>query len=492
MKSISLPPRAHTLISATRHIGYSLESAIADLVDNSIAANARQVSIDFNDINDSYIAILDDGCGMSATELNNAMQYGSADPSKVRDEKDLGRYGLGLKTASMSQCRKLTVVSKKGGCISARQWDLGYIERHKDEVWPLLELDDREIRNLPLVEKLDELVSGTLVIWQDIDFGGTYDETTFDDEINKATEHLSLVFHRYLFGENGIRKLHILVNNRMLKPKDPFLQYVEGEKHGDQSMANQALGKGNEKIEFRAFMLPHEKELTSEMRLALGTKKTLKRTQGFYIYRNKRLITYGDWFGLKAQGEFFKLARVKVDIPNSLDIKWSLDVKKSVAIPPKQIISHLRAYVDKVVKQSRKRIRIQVFGKTNNQQEEDVQVWEPTVLDGDVTSVLINRKHSVIKTMLENGSLNEKILKLLEHTIPIEYIYCCRSNEQHKIANEVPLTIEEMVEMLKGFVSTVPKGIARKQALKSMLFCEPFILSAATLSSFEKEILGEA
>ena len=121
MKTVSMPPRAHTLISATRHIGYSLESAIADLIDNSIAAEARNIDIDFIDSAESYIAIIDDGFGMSEDELTNAMQYGSSDPSSNRSENDLGRYGLGLKTASMSQCTKMTVVSKKNGKMAAQR-----------------------------------------------------------------------------------------------------------------------------------------------------------------------------------------------------------------------------------------------------------------------------------------------------------------------------------------------------------------------------------
>ena len=140
MKVLQQPPQAHSLISATRHIGYSLDAAVADLVDNSIAADAKTVDIDFEDSLNSYIAIIDDGDGMTADELTSAMQYGSADPSQVRSEKDLGRYGLGLKTASMSQCRVMTVITKKNGEIAARRWDLDYIAKHKDVVCPLLDL----------------------------------------------------------------------------------------------------------------------------------------------------------------------------------------------------------------------------------------------------------------------------------------------------------------------------------------------------------------
>ena len=489
MKVLQQPPQAHSLISATRHIGYSLEAAVADLVDNSIAADAKTVDVDFEDSLNSYIAIIDDGEGMTADELTSAMQYGSADPAQARSEKDLGRYGLGLKTASMSQCRVMTVISKKNGEIAARRWDLDYIAKHKDVVWPLLILEKDEWKDLPGVEVLKNRKSGTVVLWQSIDFGGSYDEMTFDDEMCKMSEYLALVFHRYIYGEEGIHKIKIRINGNALKPKDPFLQYVENGKQGHQCKATQPLGFGKSRITLQAFTLPHDKELTPEMRDVLGTGKALRRTQGFYIYRNKRLITYGHWFGLKAQGEFFKLARVKVDIPNSVDMKWSLDVKKSIAIPPKQIVAHLRAYVDSVVKQSRNAIRVEVFGKKAKAGSEDPQVWESTVKDGVVTAVNLNRKHPVIRAALESQGVSEKLLRLFERTIPVDVIYYSRSSEQ-KMENEVPLSIDEMVDMLSGPVNMIPAGNARKNAFHSMLQSEPFVLCAAKLREKEEEILN--
>ncbi len=489
MKILQQPPQAHSLISATRHIGYSLKAAVADLVDNSIAADAKTVDVDFEDSLNSYIAIIDDGDGMTADELTSAMQYGSADPAQARSEKDLGRYGLGLKTASMSQCRVMTVISKKNGGIAARRWDLDYIAKHKDVVWPLLILEKDEWKDLPGVEVLMNRKSGTVVLWQSIDFGGSYDEMTFDDEMCKMSEHLALVFHRYIYGEEGIHKIKIRINGNALKPKDPFLQYVENGKQGHQCKATQPLGFGKSRITLQAFTLPHDKELTPEMRDVLGTGKTLRRTQGFYIYRNKRLITYGHWFGLKAQGEFFKLARVKVDIPNAVDMKWSLDVKKSIAIPPKEIVAHLRAYVDSVVKQSRNAIRVEVFGKKTKVGSEDPQVWESTVKDGVVTAVSLNRKHPVIRAALESQGVSEKLLRLFERTIPVDVIYYSRSSEQ-KMENEAPLSIDEMVDMLSGLVNMIPAGNARKTAFHSMLQSEPFVLRAAKLREKEEEILN--
>ena len=495
MKTIELPPKAHTLITATRHIGYSLEAAVADLIDNSIAAGARNVDIEFADSGNPYIAIIDDGSGMSSDELTTAMQYGSVDPSKIRSERDLGRYGLGLKTASMSQCTKMTVVSKKNGEVSARQWDLDYIKKHPDATWPLLVLDRGEWIKLPEVEALDKKKRGTIVIWQNIDFGGTYDETTFDDEMNKVKEHLSLVFHRYIQGEEGINKICIRVIKSRLEPKDPFLQHVEGGKHGHQCKATQPIGTGNERITLQAFTLPHDKELTGAMKKLLGTEgKLLRRTQGFYIYRNKRLITYGSWFGLRAQGEFFKLARIKVDIPNSVDLKWSLDVKKSVAIPPQKIVGHLRAYVDSVVKQSKNAIRVQVFGKKLPKAGEDLQVWSPMLKDDEsggqvVSAVQINRDHPVIKSALASNMITDKLLKMLERTIPVDLFYYSRCSDK-RIDNEIPLSIDELLDMLKGFVATVPKGVARKQAYLTMLSSEPFLMQSDELRKFEEEILN--
>lgn len=491
MKPLALPPKAHSLISATRHIGYSLDAAVADLIDNSIAADAKTVDVNFEDSLSTYVAVIDDGEGMTADELTYAMQYGSADPAQARSEKDLGRYGLGLKTASMSQCRVMTVISKKNGEIAARRWDLDYIAEHKDEVWPLLILENDEWKDLPGAEVLKNRKSGTVVLWQLIDFGGSYDEMTFDDEMCKMSEHLALVFHRYIYGEDGIRKIKIRINGNALKPKDPFLQYVKNCKQGHQCKATQSIGFGKSRITLQAFTLPHDKELTPEMRDVLGTGKTLRRTQGFYIYRNKRLITYGQWFGLKAQGEFFKLARVKVDIPNSVDMKWSLDVKKSIAIPPKQIVAHLRAYVDSVVKQSKNAIRIEVFGKKAKQSSEDPQVWESTVKDGVVTAVNLNRQHPVIRAALESRGVSEKLLRLFERTIPVDVIYYSRSSEQ-KMENEVPLSMDEMVDMLLGLVNMIPAGNARRTAFHSMLQSEPFVLHATKLRAKEEEILNGA
>lgn len=167
MKSINLPPYAPILMESTRAIGYSLEAAIADIIDNSISAKALNIWVNFFPIDQAYIAILDDGIGMNSETINNAMQYGSKNPSDSRDSNDLGRFGLGLKTASLSQCKVLTVVSKKGNDIEARQWDIDYVISTGE--WSLGILEDEEIESLPEIEKLKNMDNGTLVIWKNLD-----------------------------------------------------------------------------------------------------------------------------------------------------------------------------------------------------------------------------------------------------------------------------------------------------------------------------------
>lgn len=141
------PPFAPVLMESTRAIGYSLEAAIADIIDNSVAAKAGKVQLSFFPVGDAYVSILDNGTGMDDAQMNIAMQYGSKSPTETRDSSDLGRYGLGLKTASLSQCRVLTVISKQGDQVIGRRWDLDYVI--KTGAWSLLILDKEDFVSVP-------------------------------------------------------------------------------------------------------------------------------------------------------------------------------------------------------------------------------------------------------------------------------------------------------------------------------------------------------
>ena len=192
-------PNASAIVASLRSIGYSFSTALADLIDNSISAGAKNVDIGFRTQPEPYVAILDDGCGMSYEELLNAMRHGGEGPSQARHSADLGRFGLGLKTASLSQCRQLTVVTLKAAVLSASRWDLDVVEQHGD--WTLQILDDAEIAPLPRLVELLAQESGTIVLWRDLDRaleGSLQPDAGLSRLIDDSREHLALVFHRYI------------------------------------------------------------------------------------------------------------------------------------------------------------------------------------------------------------------------------------------------------------------------------------------------------
>lgn len=200
------PPFAPVLMESTRAIGYSLEAAIADIIDNSIAAKAGKVQLSFFPVGDAYVSILDNGTGMDDAQMNIAMQYGSKSPTETRDSSDLGRYGLGLKTASLSQCRVLTVISKQGDQVIGRRWDLDYVI--KTGAWSLLILDKEDFASVPHISDLYEQDSGTLVVWQNLDrllMGEVDYEKSLGRKMDEVRQHLELVFHRYLSGNPELK-----------------------------------------------------------------------------------------------------------------------------------------------------------------------------------------------------------------------------------------------------------------------------------------------
>jgi len=300
MKLIELPPYAPTLIESTRAIGYSLEAAMADIVDNSIAAKATKVDIYFFPVDDEYVAILDNGNGMDEVSINKAMQYGSKSPIEERDKFDLGRFGLGLKTASLSQCRSLTVISKQGDVLFGRRWDIDYVI--ESGTWSLIALEKDEIESAPEINSLMQYESGTLVVWQKLDRMKTGEidfEKSLGRKMDEVRNHLSLVYHRYLSGENGIKRLAISLNGVSISPADPFLA-----KKSTQAMDDEVIIVRGKQITVRPYILPHITKMTEEEKNALGGKDGLRKQQGFYIYRNKRLLVWGTWFRMMRKYRF--------------------------------------------------------------------------------------------------------------------------------------------------------------------------------------------
>lgn len=257
-----LPPSAASLTASLRDLGYSFETAIADLIDNSISADATDIQI-FCDMSRSVpvLVIADNGRGMTETEVIAAMHHGATDPRKEGAPKDLGRFGLGLKTASFSQCRRLTVVSTVKGQRAGAEWNLARIE--EDDDWFITVLDPDEVTAQPFFETLGE--TGTLVIWRDLDRlfedgAGQKRDEIVNEKLAVVERHLSLVFHRFLAGEvKGRRKLTVRINGHPVTAFDPFCRKNEA----TQMLREEKVWIGDVAVVMQPYILPHHSRLSA-------------------------------------------------------------------------------------------------------------------------------------------------------------------------------------------------------------------------------------
>lgn len=470
MKTKRLPPYAPTLIESTRAIGYSLEAAVADIIDNSIAANAKSVDIYFFPIEGAYIAILDNGKGMAEEEIDIAMQYGSKNPTEERDKKDLGRFGLGLKTASLSQCRCLTVISKQGDNLEGRQWDIDHVTEVGD--WSLNVLDEEDIQRIPQVNELMKNESGTLVVWQKLDrlkSGEINFELSLGRKIDRVREHLSLVYHRYLAGESGITKLNLSINGEKIKGIDPFLTEKSVQAMDDETLVIQ----GN-KILVRPYILPHISKLTIDEIKMLGGKDGLRKQQGFYVYRNKRLLVWGTWFRMMRQGDLSKLARIRVDIPNTLDDLWTLDIKKSSALPPAEVRKNLEVIINQIAERSK---RTWTFRGKKEVSDTETHVWNRMKNKQGGFYYEVNRKHPIVQQMIKVNpdievSLNA-LLQQIEMGLPLNQLYVDLNNDE-QITNDNEQSDVEIVKSLQEMITMCVDKQEKCNLLDAIACIEPY------------------
>ena len=215
---------AKALLAGLREMGYSFSTAVADIIDNSLSAGASEIKV-FSDplAEEPYFCILDNGCGMDRKELDNAMLPGSDREGKEDCETELGRFGLGLKSASLSQCREFTVASKKYGKLHAMSFDLDVIER--EDKLLLKQLASEETAHLPNIKLLEAYDTGTLVVWTKFDkiqANAKNFEDTFRSVVAEAKKHVELVFHRFY------ESVSIYFNNKRIERRDPFLLDSEG------------------------------------------------------------------------------------------------------------------------------------------------------------------------------------------------------------------------------------------------------------------------
>jgi hypothetical protein len=455
------------LLASLRSVGYSTQSAVADIIDNSLDANATKVDIDVDVVGGAYIAILDNGDGMNSAKAEEALRLGGT----AGDERPgrLGRFGLGLKTASLSQARVVTVVSKRAGETTALRWDLDYVAKARS--WALLKLDQSEVDLLPLAGKLQEQPQGTLVIWSNLDLllGDARDPSVaLSAEITGLLSHIGLTYHRYL--ARPTKQIAITLNGVAVVPIDPFLT----SNPKTQFTPQESLSVGSSEVRFRAFTLPHFSNLTASERRRNDLAEGMRLEQGFYIYRNERLISKGHWFGLASMSELNKLTRIQVDVPRDLDHLWQLDIKKSRTEPPASFKVHLKKMMDPILTKGK---RVNSFRGRTEKSAEVVHVWDK-VRDRDGFRYEVNVDNPVVRATLaklETGQA-ESVLSLLG-LIADHYPYLDLYNEIAGNVSPAFSTPDEQL-LLEKLVALKAAGIFSEQGtevFQLLKSTEPFL-----------------
>ncbi len=467
-------PEASSMIETFRAIGYSVETAIADIVDNSITADAKNIWIEFAwDGPDTILSIVDDGYGMDDNQLIQAMRPGSVNPLEERKEGDLGRFGLGLKTASFSQCRKFAVVSKiQNGGSSYWAWDLDFVNHVKS--WRLIKFCPN---NNEFLHKIEKLRAGTAVVWWEID--RLTKNTGKDDEkarakflavMDKVKKHLGMVFHRFI--DEG---LQIHFNGRQIESWDPFMIGFDGL----QTKPENYLEGG--KVKIKGFVLPHRSKLSpDEYNYGKGPEDSWTAHQGFYVYRNKRLLVAGDWLGYFKKEVHYDLCRIRIDLDSTMDMEWQTDIKKSVVRPP----GRLKDFVTSVAKDVRAQA-VEVYrhkGKVINRKlmkDEFHHFWEERVRHGK-RFYKLNRNHPMIHELLTemsgNNSKLERLLQFMEETVPISLITLQESEDEKPSGRPFEGKDQEVIidTMKKMYESLINNGKTDEQAKSIIHNIEPF------------------
>lgn len=388
MKPVKSIPIANRTFSALRSLGYNLNSSIADVIDNSIEAKAKLIKIQLDKVKGKFcLYILDDGKGMTGKQLEESMRIGS---DRTYENGDLGKFGLGLKTASLSHCNVLTVISKaRRSHYAGYQWNMGHIEGTND--WEVLKLNENEIKAILQNYSIELEKPGTLVLWNEMsdldrEYASSKSQKLADNFIfkiiNELRLYLATVFHRFLDGSLGNkRKITIYVNRERLKPWDPYCrkeaktQKIKLSKN----IAEFEMEGFKEKIFINAYILPNQENFSSDnaWKEAKGIL-SWNDAQGYYIYRDGRLIRFGGWQGTKAKDEHDKLARVSINVSSEMDELFKINVNKSTVQFPNLLFHHLKNNVNPlVIKKAQTQYRTNTSShKVNNKLRKQINKFE--------------------------------------------------------------------------------------------------------------------
>lgn len=363
MNDLINDPNASRLIFGLRDTGYNVKTAAADIIDNSIAAGANIINIDIQLMHDGRKIVYfgDDGHGMTQAEVRNAMRYGA---DRRPDAKSLGKFGLGLKTASSSVCKRYSVISRKSPDqpLAKLTWDLEHVEQRN--VWEMLAEPVTADQQNAFEEYCG--ATGTLVIWENCDrllskeyTPGTKEQAAVKRMSEALSSHISLVFHRFLDAEDDReRNVEIRVNEVAVTPWNPFYP-----KRSEQVLAANKqkvmveLFDGSEEIAgMKAWILPHRRDMTKEEESKFA--RISNKAQGFYVYREGRLIQDGGWMDVFGAPEpHTSLLRIEFDFGHELDEAFRIDVKKSRILFHPDLEDGLRKLLQPVYREAGSRYR---------------------------------------------------------------------------------------------------------------------------------------
>jgi hypothetical protein len=363
MNDLINDPNASRLIFGLRDTGYNVKTAAADIIDNSIAAGANIINIDIQLMHDGRKIVYfgDDGHGMTQDEVRNAMRYGA---DKRPDAKSLGKFGLGLKTASSSVCKRYSVISRKSPeqPLAKLTWDLEHVEQRN--VWEML----AEPVTADQQDAFEEFcgATGTLVIWENCDrllskeyTPGTKEQAAVKRMSEALSSHISLVFHRFLDVEDDReRNVEIRINEVAVTPWNPFYpQRSEQVLAANKQKVFVELFDGSEEIAgMKAWILPHRRDMTKEEETKFA--RISNKAQGFYVYREGRLIQDGGWMDVFGAPEpHTSLLRIEFDFGHELDEAFRIDVKKSRILFHPDLEDGLRKLLQPVYREAGSRYR---------------------------------------------------------------------------------------------------------------------------------------
>ena len=471
-------PKAAPLMQTYRSIGYSLETAMADIIDNSISAGAENVWINCVWNGDkTTISIKDDGCGMNSTEAVNAMTLGVINPLCERRENDLGRFGLGLKTASFSQCKKLSLFTKRINFHSLYwTWDLDFVAETNS--WQLLRWIPEEYSN-----ELDDLEHGTIVIWSELDQlippGSDYSDERakrkFYDSWDKSRSRISMVFHRFI--ASGL-KIHWASHD--VEGWDPFFGYEPK----TQPKPDESFYLNGKKMIMKGYILPKRKDFSNEEEYEKAEgQRGFAGQQGFYVYRGNRLLVAGDWLGMFKPKDSTKLARISVDLPNTADTEWLINIMKSKATPPPQLVDGMKSYARNIRALAEDVYKTRGPYQRRNKPDATQQyqpLWNE-IVRGREWSFEINRNNRLIKEILAIASKTpdkaiDTLIKLVESTLPIQKIYIHEADDNEVEKDKLKDFDMDLIRSLMKtmFDDLLSAGFSEEQAKNQLSITEPF------------------